>query len=476
MAKLSLCILDDKIPVEQLTDINVKDTGYIDSNIIKHCLTLKNADGSPEDWGDSNLRNFVDLIKDDENYIISGFKNHSFFFNHREDMIFNPDIIVFDWDMGDGGQNSSKSLLQLLSSTYCLVAIFTGEDAEDGVSLELEKPDFIEYKNRCFLIKKQDQDSANTLKSKIIEREKDFSFEFGNEFKKASLNALDNILVDLGKVTSDEINHYFNIEDDNDLSVFLAEKYHTILNLNGIKIPKSKNKSSIESLRQIVRKKFEKQLATQRTKVKKPNSSHLIDNDILEKLWSYRLYNRYNQMDTNVRKGDIVTKDDRFYFVINSDCNLLKFWRKNFGYLNIIPLHLIDEKNEELKGILNLTKDGKKINYNPSSISNHMNEMPDGAFCLPFVRFNDEYKSFILFSSTITNIKIEAPKIEKKQLASEAITYSFLKEYTRICSLSEPFLTPLVMNLLNSLAGNGSPDYSNPTKKLLDSKIKNIFS
>ncbi len=260
------------------------------------------------------------------------------------------------------------------------------------------------------------------------------------------------------------------------MSVFIAEKYHTILNLNGIKIPKSKNKSSIESLRQIVRKKFEKQLATQRTKVKKPNSSHLIDNDILEKLWSYRLYNRYNQMDTNVRKGDIVTKDDRFYFVINSDCNLLKFWRKNFGYLNIIPLHLIDEKNEELKGILNLTKDGKKINYNPSSISNHMNEMPDGAFCLPFVRFNDEYKSFILFSSTITNIKIEAPEIEKKQLASEAITYSFLKEYTRICSLSEPFLTPLVMNLLNSLAGNGSPDYSNPTKKLLDSKIKNIFS
>lgn len=31
MSKLSLCILDDKIPVAQLTDITVNDTSYIDN-------------------------------------------------------------------------------------------------------------------------------------------------------------------------------------------------------------------------------------------------------------------------------------------------------------------------------------------------------------------------------------------------------------------------------------------------------------
>lgn len=154
MGKLSLCILDDKIPVERLTDIQIDDTSYIDGNILKHCLTLQNEAGEPYDWGDKSLRNFVDAIKDDADYSISGFKNHLFFFNHKEDVIFSPDIIVFDWDMGDGGQDSSTNLLKLLSSTYCLVAIFTGEDAEDGVSELLNKPEFKEYQCRCFLIKK----------------------------------------------------------------------------------------------------------------------------------------------------------------------------------------------------------------------------------------------------------------------------------------------------------------------------------
>jgi hypothetical protein len=39
MSKLSLCILDDKIPIEQLTGISVNDTSYIDENVLRNCLT-----------------------------------------------------------------------------------------------------------------------------------------------------------------------------------------------------------------------------------------------------------------------------------------------------------------------------------------------------------------------------------------------------------------------------------------------------
>ena len=475
MSKLSLCILDDKIPVEHLTGIDIDDTSYIDGNVLRHCLTLQDRGGTIYDWGDENLRNFVDSIKDDD-YIISGFKSHSFFFNYRETVLFSPDIIVFDWDVSDRGNDSSESLHKLLSSTYCLVAIFTGEDTADGVSSELEKPKFLEYKHRCFLIRKQDEDSANILKSKIIERQKDFSFEFGKEFKKASVTALDDILVDLGKVTSDELNYYFNVENDSDLSGFIAEKYNSLFNLNGVRLPRLNNKKSVESLIHIVRKKFEKQLSSQSIRIKKSNSSPLINNNILEKLWSYRLYNKYNEIDISVRRGDVIFKDDKYYFIINSYCNLLRFWNKNLGYINIIPLHLIDKDNDELKNILDITKEGKKVNYNHRSISNKMCDMPDGCFCLPFIPVQNEYKSFIFFATTITNIKINAPHVEKKDLAKKAITYETFSGYSRICTLSEPFLTPLVINILNSLSGNGSPDYSDPTMRLLDTKIKDIFS
>ena len=477
MGKLSLCILDDKIPVERLTDIQIDDTSYIDGNILKHCLTLQNEAGEPYDWGDESLRNFVDAIKDDADYSISGFKNHLFFFNHKEDVIFSPDIIVFDWDMGDGGQDSSTNLLKLLSSTYCLVAIFTGEDAEDGVSELLNKPEFKEYQCRCFLIKKQDEDSANSLKNQIKEHEKDFSFEFGNEFRKASLSALNEILVELGIATSNELRYYFNIEDDNDLKGLMSEKYNVLLNSNGNKFNYPKGSKWAESLLHVVRKKFEKRLSSLNVLNINKEEVNPVDNNIIEKLWSYRLYHKYPDLDKNIRKGDIICNNEQYYLIINSDCHLPRLWAKNFGFVNVIPLLLVDNTNQKLRDIFDLLNNGISRDYKQNSFSETMSNFSEGAFCMPFVPVNGIHKTFLFFAKNLTYIQVATPNVVKgESVKSKKFTYDLFTNHTRICTLSEPFLTPIITNVLSAIAGHGCPDYSNATKELLNNKIKQIFS
>jgi hypothetical protein len=477
MSKLSLCILDDKIPVEQLTGININDTSCIDGNILRYCLTLKNDDNSIFDWGDINLRNFVDTIKDDTDYIISGFKNHTFFFNYKEEVLFSPDIIIFDWDMGDNGQDSSTNLLKLLSSTYCLVAIFTSEDTENGVSQEIDQLKFKEYKHRCLLIKKQDKDSVNTLKTKIKERAKDFSFEFGNDFRRCSISALNSVLVDIGKITSDELKHYFNIEEDiNDVREFFVEKHHEKLNIHNFNSERIKNSEWVVALLDIIKKKFKRILCSNNIPLMKNNKDNRqLDNSVLEKLWSYRLYHTYSTEDKQVRKGDIIVheKDEKFYIVINADCNLSRFWNKNWGFINIIPLYLVKNTNDKLINILNLIKDEKSSHYKPNSLSDKLGSFPEGSFCLPFVPYDEGHKTFILFSPTITSFEIKTRNEEN--FKNKKLTYDQLIGFSRVCSLSEPFVTPLVENILTSLAGHGSPDYNKETKRLIEDSIKEIF-
>jgi hypothetical protein len=379
--------------------------------------------------------------------------------------------------MGNSGQDSSTNLFKLLSSTYCLVAVFTGEDTEEGVSQEINKPEFEEYKHRCFLIKKQDNDSANALKTKIKEREKDFSFEFGNEFRKASLSALNEILVELGRVTSDELNHYFNIEDENDLKGFVAEKYNALFGLNGIRLSCSRNYKWTDSLLHAVRKKFEKRLSSLNITTFNRENRPNINNDILEKLWSYRLYHKYPDTDNNVRKGDIICKDNFFYLIINSDCHLPRLWTKNIGFVNVVPLHLVDAANENLKEILTLTDNGNTRDYKQNSFSEKMKSFSEGAFCMPFVSIDNRYKTFLFFAKTITYIQVPKPTLNQgEKLKDKKFTYDIFDGYTRICTLSEPFLTPIISNILSAIAGHGCPDYGDATKTLLNNKIKQIFA
>lgn len=472
MSKYSLCILDDKIPVAQLKDIVVDDSSIIDQNILYHCLTL-----GDNEWGDTNLRNFVNTIKTDPDFIISGFTNHNFFFNYKQNILFNPDIIVFDWDVGNNGVESSERLHELLSSIYCLVAIFTATDKDHEVTIELSKPQFKEFENRFFIIHKEDADSVEKLKSKVVESKNHFSFEFGSVFRKASMNALDEILVELGITTSNDLAKCLNLEEDeNDFRDYISEKYSGLLNISKVKVPKKNyNSKWMDDVSHIVRKKFQRQLSTLDLSLKNKNIPTTVNDKILERLWSYRLYHKFHDSDLNVRKGDIIRKEDDYFFVVNSDCDLNRFWKKNFGLINVIPLLLVENTNEKLKGYLSLTKDGSNRDYKQHSFSETLGEFPQGSFCMPFVPIDKEYKTFIFFAKELTNINIKKPEVTQSVLKDKNLTYDNFIGFIRICNLSEPFLTPVIFKILESISGNGTPNYSNAAKTLINNKIQSIF-
>jgi DNA (cytosine-5)-methyltransferase 1 len=50
-----------------------------------------------------------------------------------------------------------------------------------------------------------------------------------------------------------------------------------------------------------------------------------------------------------VRRGDIVKKDGKYYLVISADCDLRRFWHKNLGSINLLPLHHLHNSNAELR-------------------------------------------------------------------------------------------------------------------------------
>jgi hypothetical protein len=95
---------------------------------------------------------------------------------------------------------------------------------------------------------------------------------------------------------------------------------------------------------------------------------------------------------------------------------------------------------------------------------------------MPFVPVKNETKTFLFFAKNLTYIQITKPILEQNEsVKNKKFSYDFFDGYTRICTLSEPFLTPIISNILSAIAGHGCPDYSDTTKTLLDNNIKKIF-
>jgi hypothetical protein len=53
--------------------------------------------------------------------------------------------------------------------------------------------------------------------------------------------------------------------------------------------------------------------------------------------------------------------------------------------------------------------------------------------------------------------------------------YSYWPGAARVCTISEPFLTPVIQHILNTMGGIGVPDYNEPMKNILK-KILDDFS
>ncbi len=451
----SISVIDNGIN-QAAVENKIKTDGVLNSLCLKKLIKNKEA------WaGEIPLLNLFKRLldeKDNEDELlwkVYAFTHPEYFKIAFNEEMLRTEFIVFDWDYGVT-TDQEEYLLNILESTYSLVFIFSGADKKNEILAILDGPDFKKFGNRCFFLDKNNDMGENSdspsdlIKTAKAEREKNFSFRFGTELRRRSLEALDKILLELGKVHIDETVNYFKLNEDKDRDLidFISERFRNYL----IESPFS-------------------ELPQDNKNAPAPNE------EIAKKLWAYRLYfyNHDSSKDKYVRKGDIVEKDGEIFIVITPDCDLQRHWHKNFGYINLLPIYDIVENSVDIKKKTQTRKDKKvHANLKVSSFSTPMEPFGKGGpLALPFLKYKGEVRNFITFPKEMTCRKVDIK--EDSVNKDTSLVYGANFDYERIATISEPFLTPFIQNVLNALAGFGTPDYTDTVKGIIADDLKRIF-
>ena len=312
MDRYSICVIDDKLPIDQFSNkIQVSDTSLIDNTILSNYILW----GQESSWSDTALFNLIKKFEEqvDLKLNITGFKTHSFYLNHIEEYVYSPDAIIFDWDVGTS-ENQEKALMEILSKTYCLITIYTGCDEIEEVCQIIQQEQFKLFESRLLIVDKGEINSADIVIDAIKKRINYFSFYYGKQFRHSINKAINTAFSNIGTLSFNQFIKVFGEMDDSD---------------NQYKI------SSIDFI-EIMNDQIKAHLLTSET-VETLTASEIEPDDILKekKLWHFRMLHK--PKDNIVRKGDIVKnkKEDKYYLIFSSDCHLWKFWSKNLGQLSI---------------------------------------------------------------------------------------------------------------------------------------------
>lgn len=445
----SVCIMDDNIPVSRVDGFD--DTKVISFSMLKYLLQHQ------IDWEENELKELVSKLVENKNIsILNAFHNPSFFLDYSSETAYVPEAIIYDWNYKGLDPDDSKELLvEILKCNYAIVFIYTREDQSHEIDKMIAEEEFKDYQGRLSIIHKESENSVDKLLCKLKEKnEENFSFRFGKLLRNTSQNVINNILVQLGRASVDQIGHFLNFDheenDNTDLFQLIGERF--------------KNQFIVsEEL-----KDFDFQVDSTPEEIE----------ELAPKIWSQRLYNYY-PTNKRVQMGDIIKKEDELFIVLSADCDLRRHWHKNFGYVSLIPLHKISKDNEYLKSQLELSRTANQLtrSFRVSSFSNKIDPLPEGQHLLPFLRISDCYSNFILFAKELRAVKIDEPSLpEQGHLKREYLKYGKQFEYEKIATVSEPFLSPLVQNIIRSISGFGSPNIPEPVHELISKDFKEMFS
>lgn len=443
--RFSICLLDDKIPLSL-------DSGIINQRELS-ALILDDTK-----WKDAELLSLIkqfDSKKDD--YILFGFLHCNHLLSYVDEVIFSPDIIVFDWDYD--GQDSSESLLKILEQQYSMVFIFSAADKETEIDNVLAKDKFTPYKNRVQKIMKGDPNSVNDLQAKIESAREGFSFKYSNELKRKTLRGLDLILSSLGQLSFDEFIRFF-----------------------GEKITESgttSNKLSSFDFTEIIADKLKSRLIDIGMEEEPPpvsDGTTAMSEDLMREIWGFRLY--HQPKDELVRRGDIVEISGQKLLIVSSDCDLSRFWRKNMGYLMVTPLLRIDD--EQFKQSLNTFIAPQSIT--DFDITSLTNPRPIENFTiLPGLEIEDtggvnKYLDYIVAAKATYSIFVKKPDIVTD--ARFALKYEHIEDigesFKTRKRVADQFLTPLIQFIMGNLTGLGVPDFPKNLSESLRTKVKGL--
>jgi hypothetical protein len=445
MEKLSICIIDDKIPVEKFPEISINNTGMIDHNVIINYLKNK------EKWqDDAILFDFIKSLEVDKEiyFLMSAFKMHSFYINYTDDFIFSPDIIVFDWDMPKQDIEPEEYLNMILERSYCIMAIYTGADNERSVTNLINSDEFIKFKHRLFLLDKNSEDSSKKLINEIKTRSKYFSFSHGKIFRKTVLDSINSVFNNIGTISFEQFIKVFGEEFRED-----GKKYYQISPIDFIEIMSDQIKAQLVLSKSI-----------------KPLSSQESNEDIQKEkqLWHFRMY--HQPQDDIVRKGDIIWNavKSKFYLIISSGCHLNDFWKKNIGFIVAVPLYKADDPSI-LEKLSKYIKKGALEKYSLSSLVNPQNV---NITMLPAIDGNDDYALMI---KEIESFEVPLPNNYNSKVP-RSLKYSDMQDFNKRKKyrLNEPFLSALIELILRSITDIGVPDYSTSIQEILSGYIREI--
>ena len=189
------------------------------------------------------------------------------------------------------------------------------------------------------------------------------------------------------------------------------------------------------------------------------------------KVWSYRLYFQQETGDELVRRGDIVQVGEVF--------------ARAFGRLR--PWLFLDEKprdnqrrhaaraesiERDSEGDVSALRKAGEYSPSPQSAAclGKIGDLSEGPFVLPFVPLDGELKNFIAIPKDLDSVRIPTPAgwtdihPETKESPSDEIRL-LGRARSGFARFPSRFLTPVVQHVLNTMGGNGVPDYPEHMKE-----------
>ena len=454
--RYSVCVIDNDIPAAgtRAQELGIVDTELLNASNLR--LLLQN-----EQWGDEILKRLIDKLlgqRDSDGlspkWEVFGFTNPSFYINGINDGFFRSDLIVFDWEYPGAqntfGLNSEGTLREILERTFCLVFIFSKADKKEEIEAILQKPEFQQFKERIRYLDKAAPEGDQTdmlLQNADRMYAENFSFNFAGVLRRRSVQCADQILADMGRASLNDVKNLLIVGDGGkkDLIDFLAERFRTT-----IANPKIYN--------------LVEQIPTSA-------AQPAIDADLASKVWSYRLYFQQETGDDLVRRGDIVAVGNEVLLVLSADCDLVRLWAKNLGIVNAVSLHELDQSNATLKEMLALSANPDLAGSTPGSLLGKIGDLSEGPFVLPFVPRDGGIKNYMAIPKDLVSRRVPTPTgwadLGKKQRKTHPMKYAYWTGARRLCTISEPFLTPVIQHVFNTIGGNGVPDYPDHMKQIL---------
>lgn len=443
--KRKICIIDDSLPTSDYPDF-IDETELLNQSILKYLCHHH------ESWPEEPLRELLlEIFKNHDDWTISGFLNPDFYFNHVEEEIYSPEVIIFDWDYATTSVATEEHLLNILKSTYSVIGIYTGADKKEEIESILAHSDFQPYlETRIRMVEKGATDSVAKILEEVNSRfDSHFSFKLGQELKFNAVRALDSILADIGGMSFDEFIWTFGDKKD-----------------------KGKNERTItiNEFIEILSEKFRNNLSNadwSETKFESSESGNVTE-ELIRKLWSYRLYRVPN--DDLVRVGDIISKGegskDEKYLVISSDCHMKQLWKKNFGSLTLIPLFANTATNGTFQDRLLTARSRSDIRKAKATSMMNLQKFDSLPLITSIPSENEkgeiEYTDYVAFPRSVFSINVPKPaNLEEHQVRIQALHYSHIDGYSgegRL-TINEPFRSPLIQYCINEVTGYGAPDY-----------------